>query len=93
MKRLDFKLSSKKIIFYSYVLISVIITISFFASSFFLYKNFFLSISQSEEVIYLRKQVAIESVDIKKFDDIINKINKKIQPKEFKIVNNPFSGN
>lgn len=90
MNKQEIKISSKKIIFYTYSIIFLLITAGLINASYFLYKNFYLSINRSEEIIFLRKKVAIQSIDIRKFDEIIKNISAKEKLNEKEFANNPF---
>ncbi len=84
------KLTPKKITFwfYSVVFILTIVILVFVALS--LYRNFYLSITQSKEISVLREKVVIETVDIDKFKEIIEKLDKKIILKKAITINNLF---
>jgi len=58
--------------------------------SLFLYNNFYQAITQTEEIFILREKVAIDTIDIKKFDLIIERLTKKTAPGEFKNIVSPF---
>jgi len=58
--------------------------------SLFLYKNFYQTITQTKEIIILREKVAIDTVNIEKFNIIINKLAEKIAPNELKNIVSPF---
>lgn len=86
----NIKFTSKKIIFWLYI-IAVIVSISALSyNTLFLYKNFYQVITYFEEIIVLREKVAIETVDMRKFDSITEKINKKTNRRELGIIANPF---
>jgi len=79
-----FKLSFSKIFFYFYFLIiffSIIIFIFVFS---FLYKNFYKTITHSQEVLLLSKEVVMEDIDMDKFIEVIKKIEEKIKPRSLK---------
>jgi len=69
------------------ILITLIILI---CMSLFLYKNFYQTITQSKEIIILREKVAIDAVNIEKFNIIMEKITKKITPGAPKDIISPF---
>ncbi|MDD4900698.1 MAG: hypothetical protein PHS62_01130 [Patescibacteria group bacterium] len=69
------------------IALSVIILISV---SSFLYNNFYQTITQSKEVLVLREKVALSTIDMEKFNVIINKLKKKIISKELSNIYNPF---
>ena len=70
--------------------IIVIILIIFILISLFLYKNFYQTITQSREILLLREKVAIETVDLEKFNQIINKLKEKTAAKEPRPLVSPF---
>lgn len=90
MKKIEIKIAPRKIIIYSYFLIAIITAVTILYTSLFLYKNFYQTITQSEEIIALRAVVAVESIDIKKFDRIIKKIENKTVARPSLKINNPF---
>ncbi len=59
---------------------------------FFLYGNIYQTITQSEQIIILKQEVAPDIVNMKKFNDVLQKITKKTSLKEidWKKINNPF---
>jgi len=70
-------LSSSKLFYAFYLLVAIASLIVFFCLSLFLYKNFYQTITQSEELISLRREVAPEDIDMIKFEEIIEKIREK----------------
>lgn len=70
-------------------IILIALTILIFMSL-FLYKNFYQAITQTKEILILRQKVAVETVDLEKFNIIMNKLEEKTKPREFKNVKNPF---
>ncbi len=91
MKKISIKLSTKKLVMYSYLLVFFIILISFIGTSFFLFNNFYQSLSQSEEVLNLSRKVAYESVNINQFEEIIAKLDNKVNTSTPPIISNPFN--
>lgn len=86
----NIKFTSKKIIFWLYAS-AIILSISALSyNTLFLYKNFYQVITYFEEIIVLREKVAIETVDIKKFNSITEKIRQKTDRRELKSIANPF---
>lgn len=84
------KLTPQKINFYFYVFLiffGILITYSLFT---FLYKNFYETITQSEEILILQGKVIIETVDINKFNEVIGKLDQKIMPQPIINFKNPF---
>lgn len=58
--------------------------------SLFLYKNFYQTIIQTKEIMILRKKVAVETINLDKFNAIMNKLTEKISPHELKNITSPF---
>jgi len=74
-----------------FALAIIIITITILSGvSLFLYKNFYQTITQTNEILILRQKVAIDTVDLAKFNLIIDRLTKKIMAKELKNVSSPF---
>lgn len=90
MKKIEIKIAPRKIINYSYFALSLLTAAIIFSTSLFLYQNFYQTITESEEILALREKVAIEAVDIKKFEKIIKKIEEKTVPLQPEPLNNPF---
>jgi hypothetical protein len=51
---------------------------------FFLFNNFYKVITQTEEVLILKKEVAIEDINIDEFDSVIKKFEAKTKDRIFK---------
>lgn len=83
-----FQISVKKLFFGYYVIIILIGLSIFVYLSLFLYKNFYQAITQSEELIILRREVSSEDVNMKRFEDIVSKIEQKKIKKEIKFIPN-----
>jgi len=84
------KLTTKKI---SGLITAAIILVTLAALIFissFLYKNFYQTITQAKEIIILREKVAINKVNLEKFNIIIDKLTKKTAPRELGNVISPF---
>lgn len=58
--------------------------------SLFLYKNFYQTITQTKKIMILREKMAVETINLDKFNTIINKLMKKISPHELKNITSPF---
>lgn len=84
------KFTAKKINLLFYAGLAIIITVSFCAVSLFLYKNFYQTIVQSEEIIILRGALAIETVDVEKFESVVEKIRQKISGRQLGEIADPF---
>lgn len=74
LKKIYNKLFDHLIIFL--ILVSIIIAIFLFL---FLYNNFYQTITYSDEILILRSEVAMEDIDINKFDKVINNMQEKIK--------------
>ncbi len=85
MKKLKIKISFNRIFGYSYVIIIFIIIGSFSYVSYFLYNNFYKTITQTEEVLMLKEKVATEDINMNKFDQIIQNIKDKSLSKKLNI--------
>ncbi|MDO8668063.1 MAG: hypothetical protein Q7K35_03120 [bacterium] len=83
-------LSPKKISSWLTVIIIFITSIVLIFVSIFLYKNFYQTITQSKKIIVLQGKVALYTVDIEKFNSIIDKITEKTQPKKINDIISPF---
>jgi uncharacterized membrane protein YqiK len=75
------KATSGRLLLYFYSSIVIIGAIVFIFASLFLYKNFYQTITRSQEILVLRREVAVEDIDMNKFDEIVKKIEMKIQPR------------
>ena len=76
------KISTSKIFIYFYASIAVLSFAIIVCVSLFLYKNFYQTITSSEEVLVLRREVAIEDIDMNKFEEIVKKIEVKTEPRQ-----------
>lgn len=70
-------------------IIFIILIILIFVSL-FLYKNFYQTITQTKEILLLRQKVAMDTVDMEKFNVIMDRLTKKTMPKELKNIISPF---
>lgn len=59
--------------------------------SLFLYKNFYRTITQSEEILILRQKVAPLSVEMNKFNEVMKKIKEKNKIRPITAINDPFT--
>lgn len=81
---------SKKLIMYVYSAIFFIVVIVLFISFMFLYNNFFNSSTIYNEIILLKQKTASETVNIRKFNEVITKINEKVKTKDSPITRDLF---
>lgn len=84
------KINFGKIKFLLYLATALIIISVFGYLSLFLYENFYQVITQSEEILVLQKKVAIDTIDIEKFNEVIEKIKEKTKKGYLGKVSNPF---
>lgn len=75
---------------YLYLLAAIIILNCLFFATKFLYDKFYLSITQSREVVVLKEKVAPETIDLEDFENIIENIKTKTERKNSEINFNPF---
>jgi len=75
---------------YTNLLVFLVIIASIAYSALFIYKNFYLVITQSEEIIILQKKVLSKIINTNKFDSIIEKIDEKNNTKGTVKIINPF---
>ena len=90
MKNIGTKINPKKTIGLIRVLIIFIILGLLGASGYFLYKNFYQVVSESEEVSKLKRNISIESVDIKTFESVTKKLKEKQTLKDVNTIKDPF---
>lgn len=84
------KLTPKKLSSLTATAIIVITLVILIFVSLFLYKNFYQTIAQTKEILILREKVAIDTVNMEKFNIIMNKLTEKTKPNELKNIINPF---
>lgn len=84
------KLTPKKLSGLTVTVVIIITLIILTSLSLFLYKNFYETITQTKEIIILREKVAVDMVDLEKFNAIMNKLAEKIAPRELKNIRSPF---
>lgn len=80
-----FNISINKLYKYFYLIILIICFFVFISISGFLYNNFYKIIAQTEEVLILRKEVAIEDINMNEFDSVIKKFEVKTKKRNIKI--------
>ena len=74
------KVKASKVLFslrYFYIIIFILLAGSLVILGNFLYANFYQTISQSEEIILLKQEVAPDIIDTKKVETVLDQINKK----------------
>lgn len=88
--RFKIKLTLKKMNLFFYITFSAAVIVMMAATTLFLYKNFYQTIAQSEEIIILQGKLSIENVDINKFEEVMEKMEKKTAPRQIGEINDPF---
>jgi len=75
------KINLRQIVKIQIIVICIIILIIIGGSSYFLYKNFYKTLTDTKKIMLIQNQVILETINIEKFDDVITKIqNKKAPP-------------
>jgi len=87
------KFNIQKINIYFSVLTAVATIAAMFFLSLFLYKNFYQTITQSEEILLLKQKVAPLSINMDKFNEVMENIEKKGETRSLDGINNPFAAN
>jgi hypothetical protein len=72
-----FNISTYKLMVYAYLIIFCLAAAILAMVSLFLYKNFYLTITQSEELIILHKTVAPSDININKFNEVLSEIEQR----------------
>jgi hypothetical protein len=80
-----FNISINKLYKYFYLVFLFFCFFVFVLISCFLYNNFYKIIVQTEEVLILRKEVAIEDINMNEFDSVIKKFEVKTKNRNIKI--------
>lgn len=84
------KLTPKKLFGLTITAVALLALMILILLSLFLYKNFYQAITQTKEIMILREKVAVETINLDKFNAIINKLTEKVSPHELKNIISPF---
>ena len=76
------KISYNKIFSYFYIASALFGIIILVLVTLFLYKNFYKTITNSQKILVLRREVVTEDIDINRFDEIIKKIEEKTRARQ-----------
>lgn len=76
------KATGGRLLLYFYSSMAIIGFVILIFSTLFLYKNFYQTITRSQEILVLRREVAADDIDMNKFDEIVRKIEIKVQPRK-----------
>jgi hypothetical protein len=90
MKKFILKITPKKITFWFYFFIVLASLTVFSYISMFLYQSLYKTITQSEEIVILKEKVAIETINMKKYETIIDRIKEKNIARQIRNYSNPF---
>ncbi|NTW22068.1 hypothetical protein HGA34_00810 [Candidatus Falkowbacteria bacterium] len=75
--KLKYKIPYKKIIFYAYILIAISGILATAYTVNFLYTNFYQTLTSSVSLLDLKGKVANDSINVKRFDQILGRIKAK----------------
>lgn len=94
--KIQFKFQNLKSWFslkFIHLIITFLMIIILGVTGIFLYKNFYQTLTQAQEIIILKGEVAPEMLDFEKFNQVLNKIEEKTKPEEinWSEVKNPFT--
>lgn len=89
-KNIETKLTPEQIRLYTNLAVFTIVLSAIAYVSLFLYQNFYLTITQSKEIMILQKKVITGTVNTNQFDKIIKKINEKNNNNNNSEIKNPF---
>lgn len=79
---------------YFYILIAVLIIVVLGVLGWFLYKNLYQTIAQTEQIILLRKEVAPDTINMEKVNTVLKFLDKKIRSTStvnWTKIKNPFT--
>src|SRR3989338_10525554 len=97
--KLSFKLPKLKLLpillnqKYWYILLALIALVLISYLGFFIYQNFYRTITQAEEIVVLKQEVAPDTIDTAKVNAVLSAIQNKISPSQsikWLEVPNPF---
>jgi len=84
------KLSSRKISGWLATFLIILALSALLCVSLFLYKNFYQTITQTKEILILREKVALDTVNLERFNLIMGRLARKTSVKELKNIISPF---
>lgn len=84
------KIVFHRIKFYINLMTILIIIVAFAYTFLFLYRDFYLVMTQSEEILVLQRKVSIDTIDVEQFNKVIKKIKEKSKSGYIGRINNPF---
>jgi glycopeptide antibiotics resistance protein len=84
------KLTPKKVSSWIATAIFTITMVVLIFVSIFLYNNFYQAITETKEILVLKDKVALDSINMEKFNSIIDELTKKTTPKKLDNIASPF---
>lgn len=90
MNDIKIKINTKQALTLIKVSAIIFIIALFSYIGYFLYKNFYQTMIASEELIKSQKSLAGETLDMKKFNETLDMLEKKNKNREINPLNNPF---
>jgi hypothetical protein len=84
--KLNLHISINKVLGIVQILVIISACLGLIYITYFLYNNFYIALTESQIIIDLRDKVAVETVNAKKFDNIIKNIDNKTTQKETGVV-------
>ena len=84
------KLTPKKVTSWITTAIFTITLAILILVSIFLYYNFYQAITETKEILVLKDTVALDSINMGKFNSIIDELTKKTAPKQLNNITDPF---
>lgn len=88
--KIKFRPNAKKTIKYSIIAILLLGIGATFYTAIYLYNNFYLTITQSQDIVLSNEKVSIDTINIKKFDTVIRNIENKTNPVPYSALQNIF---
>src|SRR3989338_4517358 len=79
---------------YIYIIIFGLTFATIAVLSWFLYRNLYQTITQSEQIILLKQEVAPDTIDIKTVEEVLNALDQKTDPADgidWQKIKNPFN--
>ncbi len=59
-------------------------------SAYFLYENFYQVMTESEEIVKLQKSISNENINMKKFNEIVEALERREKKEDIIGINDPF---
>lgn len=88
--KIHFKLSAEKIFKYLTIVVVLLTIGSIFYTGNYLYNNFYLVVTEPQVIVLSDENISIDTISIKKFDNVIKNIEDKTNPPPGSIPRNIF---